>query len=52
MGQWSEGDLLISVDLDDGYHCNGDYGALSNMRVAAETVYDAKECRFQFFQAG
>ena len=26
MGRWSEGDLLISMDLDNGSYCNGDYG--------------------------
>ena len=52
MGRWSEEDLLISVDLDDGYYCNGAYWGPSNMRVAAETVCDSKECRFPFFAAG
>ena len=52
MGRWSEEDLLISVDLDDGYHCNGAYGGVSHMRVAVETICDAKECRFHLFVAG
>ena len=41
MVQWSEEERLISVDLDDGYHCNGAYGDPSNMRVDVETVYEA-----------
>ena len=52
MGKWSEEDLLISVDLDNGYYCSGAYKGLSNMRVATETGYDAKEFRFHFFEAG
>ena len=52
MVRWSEEDLLISVDLDDGSHCNGAYGGPSNMRVDVETGCDAKECRFHFFEAG
>ena len=52
MGQRYEEDLLISVDLDGRSHCNGAYGGVSNMRVAAETGCDAKECRFHFFAAG
>ena len=26
MGRWYEDDILISVDLDNGYYCNGSYG--------------------------
>ena len=52
MGQWSEDDLLISVYLEYGYYFNGAYGGSSNIRVAAETGCDAKECRFHFFTAG
>ena len=26
MVQWSEEDLLISIDLEDGSYCNGAYG--------------------------
>ena len=43
---------MISVDLDDGSYCSDCYGGPSNMRVDAETGCDAKECRFQFFEAG
>ena len=40
------------MDLDNGYYCNGAYGGPSNIRVAAETRFVAKECRFHFFAAG
>ena len=52
MGQWSEEDLLISVDLDGGSNCNSAYGWPSNMRVAADKGFDAKDCRFRSFAAG
>ena len=42
MGQWSEDDLLISVDLEDGSYCNGAYGWPSNIRVAAEAGCETK----------
>ena len=42
MGKWSGEDLLISVDLDNGYYFNGAYGGPSNMKVAAETGCDLK----------
>ena len=34
------------------YYCNGIYRGTSNTRVAADTEYDTKECRFHFFAAG
>ena len=52
MGRWSEEDLLISMDLDNGSYCNGAYGGPSNIRVAADTGFDAKECRFHFLRMG
>ena len=52
MGRWYKEDLLISVDLNDISYCNGAYGAPSNLRVAAETGYDANEFRFHFFVNG
>ena len=52
VGRWSDEDLLISVDLDDGSYCNGAYRGASDIRVAADTGCDAKECRFHFFAAG
>ena len=52
MGRWSEEDLLISVDLDGGYYCNGSYRGTINMMMAADTGCDAKEFRFHFFAAG
>ena len=51
MGLWYKEYILISVDLDNGYYCNGAYKGPS-MRVATETVFDTKDCRFQFFVAG
>ena len=50
--QWSDEDILLSMDLDYGYYCNGDYEAPSNTRMAAETGCDAREYRFNFFVAG
>ena len=52
MGKCTEEDLLISVDLCSGSYCNGAYRGPSNMRLAAETVCDAKDCRFHFFATG
>ena len=40
------------MDLDDGYHCNGNYHPPSNTRVTTDTGCDAKECRLHFFVAG
>ena len=40
------------MDLDDGSYCNGAYEGGRNMRVAVETVCNAKDCRFHFFVAG
>ena len=52
MGRCYEEDLLISVDLENGFYCNGAYGVPSNMRAPAETGCDGKDCRFHFFAAG
>ena len=43
---------MISVDLENGSYYNGAYRGLSNTRLVAETVCDAKECRFHFFANG
>ena len=52
MGRWSEDDLLIYVDLDDGSYCNGAYGPPSNMRVSADTGCNLKEFRLHFLADG
>ena len=40
------------MDLDNEFYVNGAYRGTRNIRVAAETGCDAKECRFHSFAAG